>query len=101
MNKTRLKTIHKCLGLVFILFFSSILCGALNLEILSRVLFYAIFPVFFWGYFHGAILVFKSNKKFFSRLKNRQTIFTDSLTDDENDPPYTKPSETRKPNYNN
>lgn len=98
MSKKRLKTTHKCLGMVFILFFSSILSSAFNLEFLSRVLFYAILPVFFWGYFHGAIFVFKANKKFFRRIKHKQTVFTDSLTDDADDPPYTKPSNINKNN---
>ena len=96
MSKTRMNKTHKGLCLVFILFFSSILCGAFNLETLSRVLFYAIFPVFFWTYFHGALFVFKANKKLFRRIKHKQTVFTDSLTDDDDDPPYKKPQSDHK-----
>ncbi|MBE0442494.1 MULTISPECIES: hypothetical protein [unclassified Psychrobacter] len=88
MSKTRLKMLHKSLAIFFILFFTTILLSALGFKNLSKLVLYAIFPVFFWGYFHGAIFVFKSNKKFFSRIKHKQTIFTDSLTDDEDDPPY-------------
>ena len=98
MSKTRLQKTYKGLALVFILLFTSILFSFLGYDTVSKVLFYTIFPVFFWAYFYGAIFVFKANKKFFSRLKYKQTIFTDSLTDDENDPPYIKSNDSDKNN---
>lgn len=88
MGKSRLKKSHKGLGLIFILFFANILLGFLGFDNVSKIFFYAIFPVFFWTYYHSAIFVTKSNIKAYKRLKNRQIIFTDSLTDDEDDPPY-------------
>ncbi len=88
MSKSRLKKSHKGLAICFILFCATILLSALGLETLGKLTFYAIFPVFFWTYYHTAIFVTKSNVKAYKRLKNKQTIFTDSLTDDEDDPPY-------------
>ncbi|MDN5565346.1 MAG: hypothetical protein L0G25_00985 [Psychrobacter sp.] len=96
MSKSRLRKSHKGLCLVFILFFTSILLSFLGFDKVSKILFYAIFPVFFWAYFYGAIFVFKANKKFFSRIKHKQTVFTDSLTDDEDDSPYIKSNDNDK-----
>lgn len=90
MSKSRLKKSHKGLVLVFILFFATILFGFLGFDNLSKILFYAIFPVFFWTYYHSAIFVAKFNAKAYNRLKNKQVIFTDSLSDDEDDPPNHK-----------
>ena len=90
MSKSRLKKSHKGLVLVFILFFATILFGFLGFDNLSKILFYAIFPVFFWTYYHAAIFVTKFNAKVYNRLKKKQVIFTDSLSDDEDDTPYQK-----------
>lgn len=96
MSKSRLKKVHKGLAVVFLLFFVSILLDLLSFDTASKAFFYAIFPIFFWAYFHGAVFVFKANKKVFKRFKHKQLIFTDSLTDDEDDPPYSKNKSERK-----
>lgn len=90
MSKSRLKKVHKGLAIVFLLFFTTIVLDSFGFDTARKVTFYAIFPIFFWSYYHGAIFVTKSNIKAFNRLKNKQPIFTDSLTDDKDDLPYQK-----------
>ena len=98
MSKTKLQKSHKGLSLIFILFFTSIIFGFLGFDKVSKILLYAIFPIFFWTYYHVAIYVMKFNTKAYKRIKHKQPVFNHSLSDDEDDPPYTKPNNINKNN---
>lgn len=95
----RLNTIYKSLKLLLLLLVITITLYVLDLKTLSKLTLYAIFPVFFWIYFHGAILILKNYKKFLDALNNRQTTLSDSLTDDKDNLPHIKLNDHNKDNH--
>lgn len=85
MSKLRLKKAQKGIFLAIILFLLSTVFSFIGFFVLGKYLLYCTMAVIIYNMFNAAIFVGNSNKKFFNRIKNKQPIFTDSLTDDEDD----------------
>lgn len=90
MSKRRLHKIYKGLALGFLFFFLSLFFHSIGYNNVGKYLIYSTMVIIFYNMFNAAIFVGNSNKKFFKRVKNKQPIFTDFLTDDEDDPPFTR-----------
>ena len=85
MSKLRLKKAQKGILLALILFVLSIFFDFIGNAGIGKYTLYITMAVIIYNMFNAAIFVSNSNKKFFKRIKNKQPIFTDSLTDDEDD----------------
>ena len=83
MNKLRLRKAQKGLLLALTLFLLSIFFDLIGYADIGKYTLYLTMVVIIYNMFNAAIFVSNSNKKFFKRIKNKQPIFTDSLTDDD------------------
>ena len=85
MSKLKLKKAQKGILLAFILFALSIFFDFIGYSDIGNYVLYITMAVIIYNMFNAAIFVSNSNKKFFKRIKNKEPIFTDSLTDDGDD----------------
>ncbi|WP_201587342.1 MULTISPECIES: hypothetical protein [unclassified Psychrobacter] len=85
MSKLRLRKAQKGILLALTLFLLSIFFDFIGYADIGKYTLYLTMVVIIYNMFNAAIFVSNSNKKFFKRIKNKQPIFTDSLTDDESD----------------
>lgn len=72
MIKTHLKRFWIALSIYFCLFFMSIILGKLGCAKLALITFYALFPIFLYGYYHCIKYVFLGHKKIWHNLKNNK-----------------------------
>lgn len=79
---SKIKKIYKGFGLSLILFIGCIIFDLIGFNLLSKICFYAIFPILIFTIFYSHVFVIENNKLLLKNIKNKKPIIKDEFTDD-------------------